>query len=156
MRDRITETTDARLAQLFEAFVAHTDLQLIGGGLITEVLGVQTDSSAKNTMVELLRSRFTQDTSRLPSHSQRDWPYWPIKHSHSQLQWPMVAGANCRFATRRCAEGQYMLPSHHADVRPQAGCSLHRHLTEQLRDFSGPNPHIIRGAPLQSDRQCII
>ena len=156
MRNRITETTDARLGQLFEAFVAHTDLQLIGGGLITEVLGVQTDSSAKNTMVELLRSRFTQDTSRPPSYSKRNWPYWPTKHSHKQLQWPTVAGASCRFAVQRCAEGQIMLPPHYADVTPASGCSLHRLLTGQLQGYRGPHPHIVRGAPLQSDRQCII
>ena len=88
MWDRITETTDVQLAQLFQDFVAHTDLQLIGRGLITEVLGAKTDSSAKSTMVGLLRSRFTWDTSRPPACSQREWSQCPTDTPHKQLQWP--------------------------------------------------------------------
>ena len=68
--------TEGPVAQPFGAFIAHTNLQLIGGSLVTEA-DVCVDGSAKDVLVGRLVSRFTRDMSRPPGFSQQQWPLTP-------------------------------------------------------------------------------
>ena len=62
MRDRLPATSDIQMAQLFRAFLAHTDLQLVAESLeIGDFYPPRsTDSRMNDALMEILTSRFTR------------------------------------------------------------------------------------------------
>ena len=63
-RGRTPKSLYPQLAQLFQDFVARTDLQLVGGRLHMVQQHISEDNSCAEETLKLLESRFTQSFSQ--------------------------------------------------------------------------------------------